>query len=112
MSHHPKLCLFLGASVVEPLSVVTELMAGSVRGLLDAAASSASSSSSSSSPPLPWRRRVEALLDASLAMAFLHGMRVVHRDMKVRTLSPYTLSPDLHTSPHISLAHRHAHLSY
>ena len=28
VSHHPKLCLFLGASVVEPLTVVSELMSG------------------------------------------------------------------------------------
>ena len=36
VSHHPKLCLFLGASLVEPLTLVTELMSGgSVRRLLD-----------------------------------------------------------------------------
>ena len=36
IAHHPKLCLFLGASVVEPLTVITEAMSGgSVRGLLE-----------------------------------------------------------------------------
>jgi serine/threonine protein kinase len=79
VSHHPKLCLFLGASVVEPLTLVSELMAGSVRNLLD-------KPRPESTQLLPWARRVEILLDASLGMAFLHGMNVVHRDMKADNL--------------------------
>ena len=39
-----------------------------------------------SSELLPWVRRVEILLDAALGMAFLHGMEVVHRDMKADNL--------------------------
>ena len=38
VSHHPKLCLFVGASLVEPLTVVTELLSGgSVRAALGGA---------------------------------------------------------------------------
>lgn len=79
VSHHPKLCLFLGASVVEPLTLVSELMAGSVRNILD-------KPRDESAVLLPWARRVEMLLDAALGMAFLHGMTVVHRDMKADNL--------------------------
>ena len=79
VSHHPKLCLFLGASLVEPLTLVSELMSGSVRGLLDQPRAKAARL-------LPWVRRAEMLLDASLGMAFLHGMHVLHRDMKADNL--------------------------
>ena len=79
VSHHPKLCLFLGASLVEPLSVVSELMVGSVRNLLD-------KPRDESIALLTWERRVEMLLDAALGMSYLHGMAVVHRDMKADNL--------------------------
>lgn len=79
VSHHPKLCLFLGASVSEPLTVVSELMSGSVRNLLDKPRPEAGKL-------LSWVRRVEILLDAALGMAFLHGMAVVHRDLKADNL--------------------------
>ena len=79
VSHHPKLCLFIGASVVEPLTVVSELMNGSVRNILDLPRAE-------SQKQLSWQRRVEILLDAGLGMAFLHGMDVVHRDMKADSL--------------------------
>ena len=79
VSHHPKLCLFLGASLVEPLSVVSELMTGSVRNILDKPHDEALQM-------LPWRRRVAMLLDSALGMAYLHGMNVVHRDMKADNL--------------------------
>eukprot|EP00326_Haptolina_ericina_P009079 CAMPEP_0181213484 /NCGR_PEP_ID=MMETSP1096-20121128/24927_1 /TAXON_ID=156174 ORGANISM="Chrysochromulina ericina, Strain CCMP281" /NCGR_SAMPLE_ID=MMETSP1096 /ASSEMBLY_ACC=CAM_ASM_000453 /LENGTH=417 /DNA_ID=CAMNT_0023305121 /DNA_START=51 /DNA_END=1304 /DNA_ORIENTATION=+ len=79
VSHHPKLCLFIGASVVEPLTVVSELMNGSVRNILDLPRAE-------SQKQLSWQRRVEILLDAGLGMAFLHGMDVVHRDMKADNL--------------------------
>ena len=79
VSHHPKLCLFLGASVTEPLTVVSELMTGSVRNVLDKPRPEAAKL-------LSWPRRVGMLLDAALGMAFLHGMAVVHRDLKADNL--------------------------
>ena len=80
VSHHPKLCLFLGASLTQPLTVVSELMAGgSVRNILD-------KPREESVALLSWTRRVEMLLDAALGMAFLHGMPVLHRDLKCDNL--------------------------
>ena len=82
VSHHPKLCLFLGASVVEPLTVVTELMSGgSVRGLLEKAASGKPEVAT-------YRRRLETCLDGALGMEFLHRANppVLHRDLKCDNL--------------------------
>ena len=85
VSHHPKLCLFLGASVKEPLTLVNELMSGSVRSLLDQGYGEPHAVQLAR---LPWRRRVEILLDAALGMAFLHNCDppVVHRDLKADNL--------------------------
>ena len=85
VSHHPKLCLFLGASVKEPLTLVNELMSGSVRSLLDQGYGEPHAVQLAR---LPWRRRVEILLDAALGMAFLHHCDppVVHRDLKADNL--------------------------
>ena len=76
----------------EPLTVVSELMSGSVRNILD-------QPRTESVKKLTWERRVEILLDAALGMAFLHGMEVVHRDSKSPSASDDFIIP---IPPHVS----------
>lgn len=82
ISHHPKLCLFLGASIVEPLTVVTEMMTGG------SAKSVLVKSAKPGAPPLTYERRVEIALDGALGLAFLHRCEppVLHRDLKCDNL--------------------------
>ena len=60
-------------------------MSGSVRSLLDQGYGEPHAVQLAR---LPWRRRVEILLDAALGMAFLHNCDppVVHRDLKADNL--------------------------
>ena len=73
---------FLGVSVVgtQHAYLVTELMHyGNLKQLVQKKGSN-----------LTWKMRVRLLSGAAKGMAYLHKRNLIHRDLKVRTLPPYS----------------------
>jgi serine/threonine protein kinase len=70
---HPNVVLFMGACTVPPhYAMVTEFASrGNLRTLLN-----------NKDAPLGWKRRVKIALDTAKGMVYLHGRKIIHRDMK------------------------------